>query len=262
VVLFVGSDRVLVRSLDGISGYVVRDGKQASELSPLLRQGIWMLPGPDGQHLWTDQADGELGQLALLSLDGNPTGLTIDVPMGTGVLGSDGTGYALLAGIGGVYDARPGGAHRISTGMLLASGPTRWLTVECDDSLSCANVVIDRISGARRTLNRRIDSTDQNSGTISPDGRTAAMLGQGGIDSRGIDLLDLDSGASLPVEVTQSSSGVVNSPQLFWSPDSRWLFATNAAGQVVIINRDTGRATALPARLPALDQLALRHGAS
>jgi hypothetical protein len=263
VVFVVGSDRAIVRSMDDITGYVVRDGKQATEVPPPLRQGAWMLPGPDQQHLWSDHADGEQGQLALLTLDGSPTGARIEVPVATGVLGSDSAGHVLLEGIGGVYDAQPGGAHRVTTGVLLAAGPTRWLTVECDDSLSCANVVIDRTSGARHTLNRQIDSTDQDSGTISPDGRTAAMLRHDGISASGIHLLDLDSGADRAVEVNPYSPGdqLDRGPYWAWSPDSRWLFATDAAGRVMIINRATGRATPLDTQLPSLDQLVLRHGA-
>jgi hypothetical protein len=199
----------------------------------------------------------------LLTLDGKPTGARIDVPPGTGVLGSDGAGQVLLAGIGGVYDARPGGANRVTTGMLLASGPTRWLAVECDGRLSCANVVIDRASGARHTLHMPLYSMNQNSGTISPDGRTAAMLRHDGISASGIHLLDLDSGADRAVEVNPDSPDdqVERGPSWVWSPDSRWLFATDAAGRVMIINRDTGRATPLDSRLPSLDQLVLRHGA-
>jgi hypothetical protein len=222
VAFVVGSDRAIVRSLDDTTGYVVRDGKQATEVPPSLRQGAWMLPGPDQQHLWSDQA--EQGQLALLTLDGNPTGPRIEVPGGTGVLGSDGAGQVLLAGIGGVYDARPRGAPRGTTGILLASGPTRWLTVECDDNLSCANVVIDRTSGARHTLHTPLDSMNQNSGTISPDGRTAAMLRHDGISASGIHLLDLDSGADRAVEVTPYSPDdqLERGPYWAWSPDSRW----------------------------------------
>jgi hypothetical protein len=262
VVFLVGSDRVLVRSLDDTTGYVVRDGKRAAELPLSLQHGAWMLPGPDQQHLWLDLPGTEQYVLALLTLDGSPTGVTIEVPAGTGVQGPDGAGYLLLAGIGGVYDVRPGSVHRITTGVLLAGGPTRWLTVECDDSLSCANVVIDRRSGARHSLDTPVYSLAPNSGTISPDGRTAAMLLlHDGISSGGIHLLDLDSGADRSIDVTPPGGENQMSPQLVWSPDSRWLFVTDAGGRVMIINRATGVAKPLGTRLPPLTQLALRHGA-
>jgi len=262
VSFLVGSDRALIRSLDDTTGYVVRDGKAAAELPPSLRDGAWMLPGPDLQHLWKDQPPGDHYLLGLVKLDGSATGVTIDVPNGAGVLGSDGAGYLLLSGIGGIYDVRPGSAHRITTGILLAGGPTRWLTVECDDSLSCADVVIDRASGARHTLDLSVTSLAPESGTISPDGRTAAMLRHDGIDSSGIHLLDLDSGADRGVETTPSRGENQTGPQLVWSPDSRWLFATDAAGRVIVVNRGTGRATPLGTRLPPVTQLLLRHGTS
>jgi hypothetical protein len=262
VVFFVGSDRALVRSLDDTTGYVVRDGKQAVELPPFLRDGVWMLPGPDPQHLWIDQPPGGQYVLALRKLDGTPTGVTIEVPRGVDVAGSDSAGYLLLSGIGGVYDARPGSAHRITTGILLAGGPTRWLTVECDDSLSCTNVVIDRLSGARHTLDAPVDSFEPNSGTISPDGRTVALPRYADINSSGIRLVDLDSGADRSVKATlPHGMGLQTGSHMVWSPDSRWLFATDAAGRVMIINRATGRAAPLGTPLPPVAQLILRHGA-
>jgi hypothetical protein len=260
VTFFVGSDRAFVRSLDASAGYVVRDGKAAAELPPSLRHGGWMLPSLDGHHLWTDVPLGDQYGISLVQLDGSPTGIKIDVPMGAGVQGSDDAGYLMLSGIGGVYDVRPNSVHRITSGTVLAGGPTRWLAVECDDSLTCANVVIDRPSGTRHTLDTPVDSLDSNSGTISPDGRTAAMP-RHDVTSSGIGLIDLDSGAARPVEVTlPAADGYQTGSQMVWSPDSQWLFAPDDAGRVMVINRATGRATPLGTRLPPVDQLALRRG--
>ncbi|MDQ1739938.1 MAG: hypothetical protein QOE53_1590, partial [Pseudonocardiales bacterium] len=262
VAFVVGPDRVFVRALENAPGYVVRDGKRPTELPLLLQQAFSMWPGPDQKHLWTQQPGGEQNQLALLNLDGSSTGVTIDVPTEANVLGSDGGGYLLLAASGGIYDARPGGAHRITSGGLLASGPTRWLVHECDDSLSCADVVIDRASGAHRRVKIPVGSVDLNSGMLSPDGRTAAMLvPSDGISASSIQLLDLDSGAALPVLVNISAPEFQLGPQWAWSPDSRWLFVADTAGRVIIIDRGTGRATPLRTRLAPINRLVLRHGA-
>ncbi|HEV2887817.1 MAG TPA: hypothetical protein VGX49_12955 [Jatrophihabitans sp.] len=260
---FVGSDRAIVRSLGETPGYVVRDEKQATELPESLRDGFSVLPSPDQQHLWAEQAgDGGQGALALLKLDGSPTGITIPISPGAFVQGPDGAGYVLLAGIGGVYDARPGSVHRITSGVLLASGPTRWLTVECDDSFSCASVVIDRTGGARHTLATPVDPLDLGSGVISPDGKTAALGKSGNFDGSSLHLLDLDSAAERPVQVSRGLEGNQEGPQFVWSPDSRWLFTTDAAGRVIIVNRATGEANPLGTRLVPVTQLALRYGTS
>jgi hypothetical protein len=89
----------------------------------------------------------------LISADGRPTRVSIPIPAGLSAQAvSDGAGYLLFSGTGGVYDARPGGLHRITTGSLLAAGPTGWLATDCDDDHRCVTVLIDRASGARRVV--------------------------------------------------------------------------------------------------------------
>jgi len=256
----VGSDRVLVRPADEAGGYVVRDGKRPADLPASLKRGYFLLPSRDQRHLWTSNSDGVPG---LVNLDGKPTGVTIDMPANGSVQGSDGGGYLLVTSIDGVYDARPGSVHRITTGPLLASGPTGWLAVECDDNLSCATVAIDRATRARHRLDTPFNYGDSYIGIISPDGRTAALLAPSdGISASGIHLLDLDSGAVRSVEVTSQATSNPVDPQWAWSPDSRWLFVIDAGRRVMIINRATGQVTPLGTRLAGITQLALRHGAS
>jgi hypothetical protein len=257
--LLVGSDRAFVSALDNTTSYVVRDGKQPADLPATLRNGASMWPGPDQQHLWTSRTDGDPTGMALVNLDGEPTGVTIDVPELGSVQGPDGAGYLLVTGVGGLYDARPGKVHRVTSGILRASGPTRWLAIECDDSFSCAHVVIDRATRAHHRLSRPVDFNDLAPGTISPDGKTAALQSSNNISGSGIRLLDLDSGADRPVAVTPNSTGTPWDPPWVWSPDSRWLFVTDAGGRVIIINRGTGRAAPLQTQLAQVTQLALRH---
>ena len=258
VMFFAGSDRAIVRALDDSPGYVVRDGKPAAELPLSLAHRLVMLPSRDQQHLWTEATAGDQTRLALVKLDGAPTGVTIDIPQDAFVQGSDGAGHVLLTGIGGWYHARPGSMHRITGGLLVATGPTRWLTVECDDSFSCANVVTDRASGARRTLNTPVDHAQQQPGMISPDGKTAALLKY--VSDGGIHLLDLGSGLARSVAATISETSFQSGVPFVWSPDSRWLFVIDGANRVLIVNRDTGRATPLGTRLTPVIQLAVRHG--
>lgn len=254
----VGADRAIVRPMGGTAASVVRDGKPAESLAPSLEQGPQLLPGPDSRHMWAEEAGG----LSLLTLDGKPTGTTIEVPVSGSVMGSDGTGYAVLTSmIGGAYYARPGSVHRITSGVLVAAGPTRWLVNECDDSLRCALIAIDRATGARHTMNSVPDSWyDQSLDAMSPDGRTVAVPRPDGENgSAGIDLLDLASGLRHPVDVTRAPLDQPHGSQLVWSPDSRWLFVVDAGRRVVVVNRATGKATPLRTALPPVFQLAFRH---
>ena len=108
----VGSDRVFIRPPNDATGFVVRDGKLPVELPRSLQRTYLMLPGPDQQHLWINPTTGDTSGLALVNLDGKPTGITIDGADNAAVLGSDGAGYPLLTSTGGMYDARPGSVAR------------------------------------------------------------------------------------------------------------------------------------------------------
>lgn len=256
VTFLVGADRVLVRPQDDSPSAVVPDGKSAAAMPASFLSGMSLLPGPDLRHVWAEQGSG----LALLTLDGRPTGTTIDLPPSASVQGSDGAGYVLLSGTGGTYAARPGAVHRVTSGLLLANGPTRWLTVECDDSFACTNVVTDRATGAHHTLDTVVDSNQSSVGRISPDGRTAALPRfDGGVTNDGIDLLDLGSGLHRSIEVSPNTADQTG-PSIVWSPDSRWLFAIDRTDRVMVVNRATGKVAPLEVGLPPVAQLGLRHG--
>lgn len=257
-VFIAGTDRVFLRTLDDTPGAVVPDGKPATELPKAFVQGGSLLPGPDPQHLWADSGTG----LALFTLDGRAAGATIDIPSTGNVSGPDGAGFALLSGNygDGTYVAKPGAVHRVTSGQLLAHGPTRWLTVECDDSLTCTNVVTDRATGAHHVVDTPIDAFLPDAGRISPDGRTAALpRSDGGVTNDAVDLLDLDHAQHNHVEVNLLSDSP-SGPPLTWSPDSRWLFTIDPDGRVMVVNRATGRAAPLRVQLPPVAQLAFRSG--
>ncbi|MEO6502169.1 MAG: hypothetical protein ABIQ09_09700 [Jatrophihabitantaceae bacterium] len=253
----VGQDRVIVHPMDWVPGYVVRDGKPATQLPPALSQAASTLPGPDPWHLWAETAAGTGSALTLLSLDGHPAGVQIPIPQDATVQASDRAGNVLMFGVGGMYDARPDGMHRITGGTLLAVGPTRWLARECDERYRCAGAVIDRASGARRALITPLNSYEQNAGAISPDGRIAALLQPNGVGGSNVHLLDLTTETARVTGVTTSSNQTLGGRAFVWSPDSRWLFVTNGAGRVLVINR-AGESAVLDAQVGQLDQLALR----
>ncbi|HEX8080792.1 MAG TPA: hypothetical protein VF557_11320 [Jatrophihabitans sp.] len=253
----VGQDRAIVHPMDWVPGYVVHDSKPATLLPPALSQAASTLPGPDPWHLWAETEAGTGSALTLLTLDGRPAGVQIPIPPDATVQASDRAGNVLLFGVGGMYDARPDGMHRITSGTLLAVGPTHWLALECDERYRCAGAVIDRDSGARRALKTPLDSYEQNAGAVSPDGRMAALLQPNGVRGSNVHLLDLATGADRVTGVRTRSHQTQGGRALVWSPDSRWLFVTDGDGQVLAVDR-AGRSVVLDAQVGRLDQLALR----
>jgi hypothetical protein len=248
------STAAVVRPVDAVPGYAVRDGKPAVELPGPLDATGPVLPGPDPAHLWVPQADGvqPVAGMTLVGLDGRRAGVSVHFPANSaGYAGPDGAGYMNVYAPGGVYNMRPGFIHRITTGALLAVGPSGWLTLECDEVLRCSMAVVDRSTFGRRSLP---GSTAANaSGVISPDGRMAAMY----VDESGgtghLHLIDLSTGADHPLGITATSTD----GSFVWSPDSRWLFMAGA--ELGLHAFDTaGKDHNLGVQLPPLYQLAVR----
>jgi hypothetical protein len=253
----VGPHGVIIRPLDFVPGYLVPDGRPARGLPAVLSLGGLALPGPDLGHLWIQAGTGERMTMALVGWDGTKTGVTVPVPVGAWPT-SDGGGYLLLTGVGGVYDARPDGVRRITTGAVLAVGPTRWLALECDKQYHCVNAVIDRASAARHVLAGPPGDPDASPGVISPDGSTAAVFRGRSAGRRTLQLFDLTSGAqhqvAVPVDKAWFDAGGA-----VWSPDSRWLFVVARDGTLHVVDARTRRVRDLGVALGPISQLAVRH---
>ena len=248
----VGPDRAIVRSLDQVPGYVVPDGRPARPLPAALDGGGVALPGPTPGTVWVQGA-------ATMVLRGVADGRArsyVPVPESTPEISADGAGGIVLRITGGVYAATPAGLRRITTGGLLAVGPSRWLTLECDATHRCRPYAIDRATGARRAVPAVLPA-DVPRGVVAPDGRTAALFRLRRDGTPVPYLLDLRTGASRPLGVSIDPPDEVN---LVWSPDSRWLFTTADTGMVSAIDPGTGLATELGVALTAPGQLAVRPG--
>ncbi|MBV9822068.1 MAG: hypothetical protein JO144_07450 [Actinobacteria bacterium] len=257
VSLLSGSDRVIIRPMDDVPGYLVRDGQAAREMPLALNLDGPVFPGPVAGQMWVRPADDHQPVMALATLDGKRLADFVPVPPGSSPFEAvaDGAGYLLYSGIGGVYQARPGGLRRISTGALLAVGPTGWLVAECDERYRCSLVLVDRRSGTRRTLPGGAVSRDS-TGVLSPDGTTAAMLTAGSNGSAGLYLLDLATGRRRTIDLSVGLESIDGT--LAFSPDSRWLFAISADGTLMTVNRATGAVRELAHDLPPLSQLVVR----
>jgi hypothetical protein len=262
------AEGALIRPVDSIPGYLIPDGEPAREAPGALGAGGPVFPGPDPRHLWVSSSTSD-DLMVLVGMDGRRTGPSIAAPpqsspINTSLLAiPDQTGYLLFPGIGGVYDVRPSGTSRVTTGTVLAVGPTRWLAAECNSHARCRPVVIDRSTGVRYPLNTRVPlSTRLNGavpstvGVISPDGATVAVL-LGSPQAR-IEIIDLVTGAShaLPLRIDLSEVDMGWAwESMVWSPDSRWLFVA-AKGDLYAVNQRTDQITNLSHTLgPALPQL-------
>ena len=269
-VTFVVTDAegALVRPIDFVPGYLIPDGEPAREAPGALGAGGPVFPGPDPRHLWVSSSTSG-DRMVLVGMDGRRTGPSIAAPpQGSPVNASlfavpDQTGYLLFPGIGGVYDVRPGGTSRVTTGTVLAVGPTRWLTAGATATPAARPVVTDRSTGVRYPLSTRVPlSTRLNgaglstAGVISPDGATAAVL-VGSPQAR-IEIIDLATGAAhaLPLRIDLSGADTGWAwESMAWSPDSRWLFVA-AGGDLYAVSQRTGQITNLSHTLgPALPQL-------
>lgn len=175
-------DAVVVVPLDYVPGFGVADGETATTLTGLGTGGP-VFPGQHPGQLWVVSGilPSDPVPMTLLGADGMPTGSTLVTPAGA-TIQADGAGYLIYTTRGGVtVDVRPRGRCQVSTGPLLAVGPTRWLTAEYHRGAvpapnhRCVDVVTDSRTGKRRILGPRNITATGALGVISPDGRTAAL---------------------------------------------------------------------------------------
>lgn len=260
----VGPDRVIIRPLDPGDAYEVRDGHPAQDVPAVFGLHGPVLPGADRNHLWATTDSGGHTVMRLVGFDGRPTGASITIPDNVQAA-SDGVGYLTFYGTGGVYDARPDGVRRITTGALLATGPTHWLTEECAPQFRCATTVIDRVSGTRHTLaasNGNYSFGGFVDGVIAPDGSVAALVRDDGQEGRlKVQMLDLANGDLHDTSVLLNPDTAFNGGGMFaWTPNSRWLFIAAQAGRLLVLDRRTMRVTELLRSLPLLNQVGLRTG--
>jgi len=253
----VGSNEAVIRPLDDVPGYAIPDGKPPRNLTGELGAGGLVLPGPDPDDVWLQTGEASHASMTLVGLDGRPSDTSIPIPAGFSPYPvADGAGYLLLAKTDGrgVYDARPGMPLRpVTTGEVLAIGPTRWLIRECASTHRCTTVTVEWVSGARHVLHDVDAYENGTAGLISPDGATVAMTDP---VTGTVHLVTLADGVDRPLDVsvdTRSADGAI-----VWSPDSRWLFIADRYGYLAAVERRTGQVRHFGTVLPELRQLAVR----
>lgn len=259
VSLAVGPDRAVLLPFDTVPGYVIPDGDTPHATTGLLRHGGITFPGPEPGQLWLDNLgqNGEERPPVLVTFDGER--VARDIPGWNGFWAemADGNGYLIASGPGGSYLARPDGLRRLTTGDVLAAGPTRLLVHECDARAQCQMAVIDRETGARRVLETDVEPANLSEGRVSPDGSVAAInLQPLGASTSPPVIVDLASGQAHRLDISLTS--IPTQQNLVWSPDGRWLFAVSLDRGLVAISTRTWRVHDLG--LSNIRQVAIRSG--
>lgn len=179
--------------------------------------------GPTASTLWiSEQPIGQPGvRFALRDVRGERIGPTIEIADAT-VIGSDGAGGLVVEGPGGVYVARMAEQPvRLTTGDVLAIGPTAAFVRECDVALVCGEYRVDRFSGERTPIdNPQLRAALVDEGlvgltgtTVSPDGQVVAVRSELDGDPGWV-MIDLADGSASKVPGLGGSSPVI------WSDDS------------------------------------------
>lgn len=255
---------VAILPTDRSAAYVVSDGKTAHQPDGVLNVATFAFPGPDPGSVWvtttpTDRVPG-LDQVSVKLVDGagRAAGKTLPVPyQGSDYsMVADGTGYVVAIGTGGVYLSRPEGLQRITAGRLLATGPTRWLTHDCDQRGRCSMNVVDRATGLRRGLPGSAPANVISIGQVSPDGRYAAVTTLGGDGGSRLMLLDLATGRQ------RTASGSVGSAfwsqGMTWTPDGRRLLVIGDRRVLRVVDPGNARSTEAPGEVPPLVAITVR----
>jgi predicted enzyme related to lactoylglutathione lyase len=258
--LVVGPDSVLVHSWDGGNVELVVDGRPASPQPDWLQAagGGRVLPGPKPGQLWLEEHRLTDVVLKPVTMRGTRVaGRTITMPQNFWVQSSDQRGNLIASGVGGAYLVDQDGMHRITTGALVAVGPSRFLTHVCDERARCRLEVVDRSTGAGRPLGRDLERSEMiNAGLISANGKTAAVMSSGP-DGEQLQLVDLGTGAARQVDVEIGE--VHGALPMAWSPDGRWLLAVSGGDGLVVVDPATARVRPLGVELSAVEAVAVRE---
>lgn len=255
VSLVVGRDWAVVRPLDFVPGTVVPDDQLPRQSTGALGGSGPAFPGPDPDHLWAPDG-GSADAMILVGPDGVPSGTKVAV-QAPAIAEPDGTGYLLVRGTGGVYLDRPDGRRRVTTGDVLAAGPSRWLTLECDDQGACVATVIDRKTGARHARPGHGLEPTGTTGVISPDGAMAAVYEADDNGRIRLHLIKLATGDDKQIDVPLGQDP--HQGGMVWSPDSQWLFVVGGGGRLLPIDAATGATFDLGVQLPPVSLVAIRQ---
>lgn len=239
--LFADETGVTVASVADVAGFRLDYGAAPRPTDGDAISGH-VFAGPRPGTLWqSPQLPLGAADFELIDLNGAPLGEQIQVDDAF-ALGSDGAGGLIVIAVGGNYVATPEGATRLTTGELLATGPTTVYARECDEVLTCGVVRIDRDTGERSPVDDPTLASAplyqeilQLSGrTVSPDGDVVFV--QVSPNALAWAIVDVAAGVTVEVPGPRDASSVV------WSDDSRFAVYLSG-GQLRVYDRAAGALT-------------------
>lgn len=261
-------DRVLIRPWDDVNGFEVVDGRPARRLTGQLAGSGQYLPGPPGR-LWTisSMITGGTMTARLTDATGRRTFAEVEVAS-SGALHPDGAGGLFYEQIGGTYQAEPSGLRRVTPGKVLATSRNLFLATECDERFACGTFVYDRRTGSRRrtgpadpergSFGTSPDTRYQEMGppgTLSPDGRYAALRFWEPTSGPSLVVIDVRSGARL-ASFSLEDDESFSDPSAIWLPDGRLLWLRES--RLAVFDPRTKQTERSTMRMPPLIQIALR----
>lgn len=247
-----GDGWVAVPSPSANTLHVIFDGVEG--FAPLPTD-VWQVFHASGAAtMWladNDVLTGQPGAVREVDAHGDPTGRAVEVPTLPAMY--DGAGAFIVTVGGDWFAVSADGSSRLTTGALLAASATAALVEECDEQLMCTVSVVDRQTGARRTLAMPPPSVSgagawiPEGASISPDGRFATMTVQNPAQAYRWQLIAIDL-TTEAVHVLADDSYV---PAVRWTADSRFAFFAHfteiaafdtSTGEVVPVLTDQGSA--------------------
>ncbi len=253
-----GPTQVVLRGYDtgasSRSGSLVPDGRPAQAVQGLLATADDLLPGPPGR-VWVASYE-ETPTLRLSDFSGRPArdGSVASVVRGYQSVIADGSGGLLLQGVGGSYQLTREGPRRITRGAVIATGRGHILTSDCSDRYRCSYYLYDRATHQQRRVGP--DRVGEGAlGTVSRDGRYAAIVSWQDTDQPLVRVLDLRTG-TISARLDQGTDAQVDPNSLIWLPGDRLLRITD--GALVLYNAATRTSTTPDLGLPNLLQLTIR----
>jgi hypothetical protein len=170
------------------------------------------------------------------------------------IFAGDGAGGLIFPGADGTYQVTRHGTRRITRGTVVAAGPHHFMITDCKTAHGCGTYVHDRDTGRQRRLGPDRIRHDA-AGTVSTDGRYAAVRTWPVNDRQAFIVLDLRTGAVITKEVEAATSHVDTS-ELIWLPDDRLVYVRQ--GTLRVYDPVTGTSTTPDLKLSGLTHVTMR----
>lgn len=256
LMMIVDRHEVLVRGWGSPGdGFRVVDGKAPDGLPDALKAPDIILPGPPGR-LWVTTYRGDDPATRLTDMKGHP----VHAAHGpssyrTDSFQTDGHRGLILAAAGGFYDVTENGPRRLTRGQLIAVGRSSVLTAECDATLRCSRYLVDRGNGQhRRVGDAPINMNTYGNGTISNNGRYAALWHWSRTGPLELTILNLQTGAT--VARVDNNNGSNDTASLLWLPDGRLVGILDE--HLFVYTPTSGKVARPDLGIDGLQQLSLR----